>query len=42
MECNQFYCGDSRDLLRKLDSDSVDLVVTDVPYKVTSRGGGVR
>lgn len=30
--------GDSRLLLKDLDDESVDLIVTDPPYKTTARG----
>ena len=32
------YCGDCLDILKSLSDESVDLLVTDPPYKVTSRG----
>ena len=35
---NQVFCEDSRTFLKHLPSESVDLVVTDPPYKITSRG----
>ncbi len=38
MRENTFYCGDSRNLLKLIEPGSIDLIVTDVPYKVTSRG----
>jgi DNA modification methylase len=32
MEINQVYCGDSIELLKKLDDNSIDLVITSPPY----------
>lgn len=34
------YCADARDLLRSLSSESVDLIVTDPPYRGISGGTG--
>lgn len=39
MILDRFYCGDSRELLSELDTESIDLIITDVPYLTTSRGG---
>lgn len=39
---NKVFNEDARTFLKKLPSDSIDLVVTDPPYKVTSRGIGRR
>jgi len=42
MELNKIHFGDSLELIRKLPDNSVDLVVTDPPYKVSQKyGGGV-
>ena len=38
MEVNKIYNEDCLDGLKKLPDESVDLVITDPPYKVTSRG----
>ena len=35
LEKNIIYCGDSFDLLRKVEDESVDLIVCDGPYGVT-------
>ena len=32
--------GDCLDILKQIDNESVDLIVTDPPYKITSRGNG--
>jgi len=32
MDINQIYCGDSLQLLKKLDDNSIDLVITSPPY----------
>lgn len=34
----QLICGDCIDTLAKIQSESVDLLITDPPYRVTSRG----
>lgn len=39
---NKIFNEDSRDFLKKLPDDSVDLVITDPPYKTTKRGIGKR
>lgn len=38
MELNNIYQGDCRKLLKLIDSDSIDLVCSDVAYPVQSRG----
>lgn len=38
LEINKIYNGDSRELLAQLPDESIDLIVTDPPYPVTSRG----
>lgn len=40
IELNKLYCGDSLELLKSIDDESIDLVVTDPPYKITARGNG--
>lgn len=40
MEINKVYCGDCKELLKQIPDESVDLVLTDPAYKVTSRGSG--
>lgn len=32
------YCGDCLEIMQSISDESVDLVVTDPPYKITSRG----
>ena len=39
MELNKLYLGDTRLLLPKIETGSIDLIVTDPPYKMTARGG---
>lgn len=42
MDFNNIYHGDSLELIKKLPDSSIDLVVTDPPYKVSQKyGGGV-
>ena len=38
LNTNKLYLGDSLELLKQLDNESIDLIVTDPPYKTTSRG----
>jgi site-specific DNA-methyltransferase (adenine-specific) len=33
LEINKIYCGDSIDLLKQIDSNSISLVITSPPYK---------
>jgi len=37
---NNIHLGDSLELMKKLDDESIDLIVSDVPYKIIA--GGVR
>lgn len=37
-ELNKVYCMDCLEAMKKLPDNSVDLIVTDPPYKVTARG----
>lgn len=39
MEVNKIYQGDSVSLLNSIPDNTIDLVCTDPPYRVTSRGG---
>jgi len=42
LELNRIYQGDCLDLMREMPDKSVDLVLTDPPYKVSQKyGGGV-
>lgn len=38
MEVNKIYNTNSIDFMKGIPSDSIDLVVTDPPYKITARG----
>lgn len=38
LEQNKVYLGDCMELIKNIPNDSVDLLITDPPYKVTSRG----
>lgn len=38
MNKDAIYCIDAMDGLRQLEDESIDLIVTDPPYKTTSRG----
>ena len=35
LDLNQLYCGDAFELLRKIEDESVDLIICDGPYGVT-------
>lgn len=35
LDLNKLYCGDTFELIKKIDDDSVDLIVCDGPYGVT-------
>ena len=39
MEINTIINGDCLDVMKQFDDESVDLIVTDPPYKVTPKGG---
>ena len=42
MECNKVYLGDCYELIRQVQDNSVDLIVTDPPYKIESlHGSGI-
>ena len=42
-EPNTIYCGDCLDVMRRMDTESVDLIVTSPPYNIrNSSGGGFR
>lgn len=38
MENTNLYCGDCLDIMANIPSGSIDLIVTDPPYKTTARG----
>lgn len=40
MTNNNLYCGDSLALMSKMDKNSVDLVLTDIPYNEVNRKTG--
>lgn len=39
IELNHIYNGDCLALFKEMRDNSVDLIVTDPPYRITSRGG---
>ena len=39
LELNRIYCLDVMEGLKQLDDESIDLIITDPPYKTTKRGG---
>lgn len=39
MELDRIYYGDCRSLFGKIPSESIDLIATDQPYRITPRGG---
>lgn len=39
MELNKIYQGDCRVLLKQVPNESIDLVCSDVAYRVQARGG---
>lgn len=39
MELNQFYNCDCIELMKSLPDNSVDLILTDIPYDGVNRGG---
>ena len=38
---NQIYCCDCLDFMKQLPDKCIDLVLTDPPYKIETRGGGI-
>ncbi len=40
LEDNNIYCGDCYELIKKLPDNSVDLVLTDPPYRIHAESGG--
>lgn len=38
MKKNNFYCGNCIDLIKRLDTESIDLIVTDPPYNASNKG----
>lgn len=40
MEIDKIYLGDAYELIKKVESASVDCVYTDIPYKMEKLGGG--
>ena len=41
LEPNNIYLGDCYELIKQIPDKSVDLVYTDIPYKIHSSGGGI-
>src|SRR3990167_5463451 len=39
---NEIICGDSLEIMRQMPNESVDLVVTDIPYNISQKHGGLR
>lgn len=40
MEFNKIYLGDAYELIKQLPDKSVDLIYTDIPYKIVNGGKG--
>jgi len=40
MKLNHIYCGDCLEVMRGMEDNSVDLILTDPPYKLENHGGG--
>lgn len=40
MEYDYIECGDCLELLKSIPDNSIDLIVTDPPYKFENQGGG--
>ena len=40
MELNKIYLGDAYELIKQVESKSVDLIYTDIPYDYTNGGKG--
>jgi len=38
IETNKLYMGDTLELIKEIKNESIDLIITDPPYKTTSRG----
>lgn len=38
LETNKLYQGNTLELIKEIENESIDLIVTDPPYKTTSRG----
>ena len=39
-ELGQLYCGNCLEILPQLEADSIDLIVTDPPYRIHAKSGG--
>lgn len=35
MQSNKIYCGDCIELMKEIESDSIDLIIADPPYNVS-------
>lgn len=42
LEQNKIYLGDMLEVLKGIDSRSVDLVLTDIPYNISQKSNGLR
>lgn len=40
-DCMLFNC-DCRDLLRNMESESIDLFCSDIPYRISHKGNNIR
>lgn len=38
MELNKIYNGDTRDLVKQVETESIDLIVSDIPYTIVQGG----
>ena len=38
----ELFCGDSLEIMKQIENESIDLIVTDPPYKMTKRGKSCR
>lgn len=38
MKVNYIECGDCLELMKEIPDESIDLIVTDPPYRTTARG----
>lgn len=38
LELNKIYCGDCLDFMRSIPDNKIDCIITDPPYRITSRG----
>lgn len=38
MQLNKIYSGDTRELVKQVEDESIDLIVSDIPYKIVQGG----